>query len=161
MRRKTLSSPHLRGHHIPILPVNKSIIDVFADFFRYLNECSKTYIQETHPNGSELWKSFDKHIVYILSHPNGWEPAQQSYMRRAAVLAGLTTDTEAEKEGNTLQFVTEGEASLNFCITNGLTKDCMTVCPDVFPRIYTITDLIVNPEEWKWRYNCRCRWRNR
>lgn len=82
-------------------------------------------------------------------------------MRRAAVLAGLTTDTEAEKEGNTLQFVTEGEASLNFCITNGLTKDCMTVCPDVFPRIYTITDLIVNPEEWKWRYNCRCRWRNR
>lgn len=52
--------------------------------------------------------------VFILCHPNGWKGAQQGRMREAAIKAGLVPDT---KEGrNRVQFVTEGEASLHYCI---------------------------------------------
>jgi len=54
----------------------------------------------------------------VLSHPNGWEGAQQWQMRQAAILAGLIPDTTAGH--SRLSFVTEGEASLHFAIHNGL-----------------------------------------
>ncbi|TFK64297.1 hypothetical protein BDN72DRAFT_901681, partial [Pluteus cervinus] len=69
---------------IPRLPAGKTIIDVFADYFRYLFQSTKTYIEERHPSGKLLWSSFESNIEFILSHPNGWEGAQQSQMRQAA-----------------------------------------------------------------------------
>ncbi|KZP02654.1 hypothetical protein FIBSPDRAFT_770389, partial [Athelia psychrophila] len=63
-------------------------------------------------------------IDFVLTHPNGWEGAQQSEIRRAAVLAGLSSDT---LEGQSrIQLLTEGEASLHFCIGNGLASDATT-----------------------------------
>jgi molecular chaperone DnaK (HSP70) len=54
----------------------------------------------------------------VLSHPNGWEGAQQDKVRQAAILAGVIPDTN---DGySRLLFVTEGEASLHFAIQNGL-----------------------------------------
>lgn len=98
--------------------MNKTIVEVFADFLAYLFECASTYIQETHPNGAALWKSVEGKIDFVLSHPNGWEGSQQSQMREAAILARLIPGT---LEGNArLSFVTEGEASLHFAIHNGL-----------------------------------------
>ncbi|KDR70712.1 hypothetical protein GALMADRAFT_103100 [Galerina marginata CBS 339.88] len=103
---------------IPPLPLNKTVIDIFADFLRYLLACAKSYIQTTHPNGSDLWNSVMGDIEFILSHPNGWEGAEQSQMRKAAVLARLIPDNTS---GHTrLSFVTEGEASLHFAIRHGL-----------------------------------------
>lgn len=103
---------------IPSLPLNKTVVEVFADFLAYLLECASNYIQETHPNGVDLWASLKGQIDYVLSHPNGWEGTQQSQMRSAAILAGLVPNTPA---GNArLSFVTEGEASLHFAIQNGL-----------------------------------------
>ena len=65
-------------------------------------------------------------IDFVLSHPNGWEGAQQSKMRQAAVLAKLIPD---KPEGHSrLSFVTEGEASLHYCIRNGLPGGAMKVC---------------------------------
>ena len=62
---------------------------------------------------------------FVLTHPNGWEGAQQSMMRTAAVQAGLIPDNQ---EGHShLSFVTEGEASLHFCIQSGLTNDAIKV----------------------------------
>jgi hypothetical protein len=89
-----------------------------------LYECARSYIQDTHPNGSEFWTSVERHIEFVLSLPNGWEGAQQSQMRHAAVLAGLVTDGDAQAR---LQFVTEGEASLHFCVKKGLMTDAVTV----------------------------------
>ena len=101
------------------------MLQVFADFLRYLNQCTKSYIQETHANGSCLWESLEHQIAYVLTHPNGWEGAQQSEMRRAAVIAGLVPDTE---EGRSrVSFVTEGEASLNYCIQRGLISEMTKV----------------------------------
>ena len=76
------------GDQIPPLPLNKTVVDVFADFLRYLLECASSYIQDTHVNGSDFWNSVKSQIDFVLSHPNGWEGIQQSEMRRAAILAG-------------------------------------------------------------------------
>ncbi|KAF9262594.1 hypothetical protein L218DRAFT_980444 [Marasmius fiardii PR-910] len=102
---------------LPSLPANKSAEDVFADFLRYLFICAKNYICETIPDPS-FWSSIENNIDFILSHPNGWEGAQQFSMRRAAIKAGLIPDTP--KGRARLTFVTEGEACLHFCIHNHL-----------------------------------------
>ena len=94
------------------------MVDVIADFLSYLFECAQTYIVETHPNGNSLWTSIGDRIDVFLSHPNGWEGIQQSQLRRAAVIAGLIPDTPAGHAR--VSFVTEGEASLHYCIDSGL-----------------------------------------
>lgn len=98
--------------------MNKSIVDLFSDYMQYLYTCAKTYIQDTHAEDNELWAALEHQIVYVLTHPNGWEGAQQEQMRKAAILAGLVPDTHQGR--SRVRFVTEGEASLHFCIQSGL-----------------------------------------
>lgn len=105
-------------NEIPPLPLNKTVVEVFADFLAYLLECASTYIQDTHANGADLWASVKDQIDFVLSHPNGWEGTQQGEMRKAAILAKLVPDTTAGHAR--LSFVTEGEASLHFAVQNGL-----------------------------------------
>ena len=100
-------------------------IDVFADFLRYLYQCAEKYIEETYFNGPKLWESLQPTSEFVLSHPNGWEGAQQSMMCRAAVTAGLIPDGSAGQAR--LSFITEGEASLHFCIQKGLTNEAIKV----------------------------------
>jgi len=103
---------------IPPLPLNKTVVDVFADFLAYLLQCASSFIQEAHANGARLWESVKNKLYFVLSHPNGWEGAQQAEMRKAAVLAKLIPDTT---DGHArLSFVTEGEASLHFAVHNCL-----------------------------------------
>ena len=102
------------------------MVGVFADFLSYLLECASSYIQDTHANGPELWNSVKSDIDFVLSHPNGWEGAQQSEIRRAAVLAELIPDNESGH--SRISFVTEGEASLHFSVENGLPAGAMKVC---------------------------------
>lgn len=53
-------------------------------------------------------------IHFVLTHPNAWEGSQQAQLRQAAVLGGLISDSPAGQRR--LQFLTEGEASLHFCL---------------------------------------------
>ena len=101
------------------------MVEVFADFLRYLLECASRYIRDTHTNGPDLWNSVKSHIDFVLSHPNGWEGTQQSEIRRAAVLAGLVPDNPSGH--SRLSLVTEGEASLHFFVQNGLPAGAMKV----------------------------------
>ena len=103
---------------IPPLPLNKTVVDVFADFLAYLLECASSFIQDTHANGARLWESVKDDLYFVLSHPNGWEGAQQAEMRKAAVLSKLIPDTTTGHAR--LLLVTEGEASLHFAVQNGL-----------------------------------------
>ncbi|KAI0750429.1 hypothetical protein C8Q74DRAFT_1394251 [Fomes fomentarius] len=98
---------------IPPLPPGKTVVDVFADFFTYLFNCTRRFISETHANGDSIWRSVEGCIEYVLSHPNGWEGAQQAKLRQAAVMAGLIPDNDA------------GHAHENFCIQSGLTTDTL------------------------------------
>ena len=91
----------------------------------YLFCCAKRYIIETHAGGQRTWDSVVNSIDFIFAHPNGWEGVQQEKMRSAAVAGGLIPDTH---EGRArVQFVTEGEASLHFCMNSELAKDAIKV----------------------------------
>ena len=107
------------------MPPNKSIVDVFADFLSYLFDCARTYIKEIQPTGAKFWSTIANNIDFVLTHPNGWEGQQQSLMRQAAVQGGLVADSDEGK--GRVSFVTEGEASLHFCLSKGLVVDGMKV----------------------------------
>ena len=133
LRPEHLDSKAISQRDLKPLPSNLTAVDVLADFLGYLFGCTRRYICETHSNGESLWNSVQDHIVFVLSHPNGWEGLQQSKMRQAAVAAGLIPDTN---EGHSrIRFVTEGEASLNFCINNGLATDAIEVGVVLFDRV--------------------------
>jgi hypothetical protein len=127
LRPKNMASNHVSDQDIPPLPPNMTALQILSDFMGYLFQCTKTYIQETHASGRDMWTSFENNIDFVLSHPNGWEGPQQTQIRRAAVLAGLVPDSP---EGQTrIQLVTEGEASLHFCLsTEKTTGSFKVVC---------------------------------
>ncbi|KAH9840789.1 uncharacterized protein C8Q71DRAFT_794860 [Rhodofomes roseus] len=112
-----------KGESLPKIWITKSVIDIFADYLAYLVRCAKEFIAEL-PLGRQVLKS-EANVEYVMSHPNAWGGKQQNNMRRAAILAGLVPDTHAGHAR--VHFVTEGEASLHFCIVNGLTQDIMKV----------------------------------
>ena len=98
------------------LPKGKTIIDIFADFMRYLFDSTKELFVSSEPNGELRWSSISKSIELVLTHPNGWKGPQQNQLRIAAVKAGIIRDTPAEHAR--VHFVTEGEASFSFCATH-------------------------------------------
>lgn len=153
LRPDHLDSEEVNKSNIPQLPAGKTVIEVFGDFLAYLFSCAHRYITETHANGDLLWHSVANHIEIVLSHPNGWEGIQQTRMRRAAILGGLVPDTSAGY--SRIHFVTEGEASLHFCLRNGLVSDSIKVnliiiCPSVLTFL---------PSGRRECSHCRCRWR--
>lgn len=121
LRPKGLASSQVNDDDLPPLPFNKSAVQVLGDFMKYLYQCAQTYIRDTH--SPEMWASVANNVDFVLTHPNGWEGAQQSQIRRAAVLAGLIPDTS--NGHSRVQLLTEGEASLHFCIGNALTSESM------------------------------------
>jgi hypothetical protein len=123
---------------IPPLPQNKTIVKVFGDFLRYLYKCTQTYITETHASGAELWDSLEGHADFVLTHPNGWEGPQQAQMRSAAVHGGLIPDSP---DGHArVQFVTEGEASLHYCIGKNYSADVIQASHSVFRSDGSVVD---------------------
>ncbi|KAI0784588.1 hypothetical protein C8Q75DRAFT_724303 [Abortiporus biennis] len=120
LRPKTMTLK-MNGMRLSPLPRNKSAVDVFGDFLSYLFQCTRSFIIDTHANGKALWRAVEHDIQFVLSHPNGWEGAQQTKMRRAAIYGGLIPDTDEGKAR--IRFVTEGEASLHACVLNGLAQD--------------------------------------
>ncbi|KAJ7578250.1 hypothetical protein C8J56DRAFT_1060374 [Mycena floridula] len=55
---------------IPALPPDKTALQVFGDFLKYLFQCAESYIQET--NRLDFWSSIQSQIDFVLPHPNGW-----------------------------------------------------------------------------------------
>lgn len=115
----------MNGMQLGPLPRHKTSVDVFGDFLAYLFRCTRNFITDTHANGPSMWNAVEHDIQFVLSHPNGWEGAQQTKMRRAAVYGGLIPDTDEGKAR--IRFVTEGEASLHACVLNGLAADVLSV----------------------------------
>ncbi|OJA08932.1 hypothetical protein AZE42_05319 [Rhizopogon vesiculosus] len=134
LRAEHLASSHIREDDIPPLPRGKSAVQVLADFMRYLFQCARTYIQESHLN---LWRSVENSIEFVLTHPNGWEGPQQQQIRRAAELAGLIS---CKKEQSHVHLLTEGEASLHFCVTN-------VIASNAFSSPIAVSDFPVEEED--------------
>ena len=106
------------------LPNGKSILDLFADFIRYLFDSAVNHIKEAEPTGDLLWENFGPTVELVLTHPNGWEGRQQEVMRKAVVQAGIFNKEEAFSR---VSFVTEGEASFNYCATNTKSGELLEV----------------------------------
>ncbi|EDR09826.1 uncharacterized protein LACBIDRAFT_325660 [Laccaria bicolor S238N-H82] len=115
---------NMNGMRLSPLPKRKTAVHVFGDFLAYLYRCTRIFITDTHANGAALWNAVENDIQFVLSHPNGWEGAQQTKMRRAAVYGALIPDTNEGKAR--IRFVTEGEASLHACVLNGLAADVLS-----------------------------------
>jgi hypothetical protein len=115
----------MNGMRLPPLPKGKSATEVFGDFLGYLYLCTRNFIRDTHANGDSLWTAVEADIQFVLSHPNGWEGAQQTKMRNAAIYAQLISSSDSDKAR--VRFVTEGEASLHACVLNGLADDVLSV----------------------------------
>ena len=108
------------------LPKGKTLIDVFADFMRYLFDSTKELFEASEPNGELRWNSISDSIELVLAHPNGWRGLQQSRLRTAAIKAGIIQDIPAEHAR--VHFVTEGEASFSFCATQTQAGESLKVC---------------------------------
>jgi hypothetical protein len=108
------------------LPRGKTIIDVFADFMRYLFDSTEALFKSSEPNGELRWNSISQSIELVLTHPNGWRGPQQSRLRAAAVKAGIVRDTPAGHAR--VRFVSEGEASFSFCATKTHAGENLKVC---------------------------------
>ena len=128
----------MNGMRLPPLPKGKSAVHVFGDYLGYLFRCAKNFIIDTHAGGASLWRAVEEDLQFVLSHPNGWEGAQQTKMRRAAVHGGLIPDTDAGKAR--IRFVTEGEASLHACVLNGLANEMLTV----FAILYCLRPTLIS-----------------
>ena len=124
LRPKTMKL-QMNGMQLGPLPRGKNAVDLFGDFLGYLFRCTRVFIIDTHANGQALWNAVEAEMQFVLSHPNGWEGAQQSKMRRAAIYGGLIPNTDEGK--SRIRFVTEGEASLHACVLNGLAADVLSV----------------------------------
>ena len=98
------------------LPRGKTIVDVFADFMGYLFDSTRTLFKTSEPNGEIRWDSVSGNVELVLTHPNGWGGPQQTKLRTAAIKAGIVPDTPSGR--SRVHFVTEGEASFNFCATH-------------------------------------------
>ena len=108
-----------------VFPGGKTVIDVFADFMRYLfDTTTKAIVESSEPDGKFRWDS--KSIELVLTHPNGWGDPQRAHLRNAAVKAGIIQDTPAEHAR--VHFVSEGEASFNFCVTHTQEGENLEVC---------------------------------
>ena len=108
----------------PKLPKGKSIVDLFADFIRYLFDSTVAHIKEAEPTGDLLWTNFGPTVELVLAHPNGWEGQQQGVMRKAVIQAGIFNEEEARSR---VSFVTEGEASFNYCATHTKSGESLEV----------------------------------
>jgi hypothetical protein len=100
-------------------------VQVFGDYLRYLYECTREFIQDTHANGPRVWNSLESDAEFVLTHPNGWGSAQQAQMRRAAIYGGLILDRPDEY--TRVHFVTEGEACLHYCMGNDSASEVIKV----------------------------------
>ena len=111
------------------LPKGKSLQAIFADFIRYLYDSAKAFIQECDPKGNELWESVERNIDLILSHPNGWGYLEQDFLRGSVVQASVFTMQEVYSR---VSFVTEGEATFNFCVNNIRSGELLEVLVSFF-----------------------------
>jgi len=136
------------------LPKGKTIVDVFADFMRYLFDSTKTLFIASEPNGELRWDSVSDNIELVLTHPNGWGGPQQTQLRTAAVLAGIVPDTPAGH--SSVNFVTEGEASFNFCATHTQAGKDLKVCHTTPIQILSFNTLAA----WRGSFDHRCGWWN-
>jgi hypothetical protein len=77
---------------------------------------TKSFFESRTADGARIWSSLIDKSDIAISHPNGWGLQEQSILRRAAIMAEMVSEADA---GTRIRFVSEGEASVHFCLIHG------------------------------------------
>ncbi|CAE6451832.1 unnamed protein product [Rhizoctonia solani] len=145
-----LHPAHMRADNIKLdpLPSEISLSQIYSDFLGYLFRQTREYFEDHIIDGKSIWEKYMPTVEVIMAHPNGWHAREQSFLRNAAVKSGVFNRPGATVANN-IQFVTEAEASVHYCIqhTNLKTRlnvgDIFAVCDaggsTVDTTLYSIT----------------------
>ncbi|KAG8917973.1 hypothetical protein FRC02_002740 [Tulasnella sp. 418] len=115
----------LAGAPISPLPAGKTIVQVVGDYLSYMSRASIDHFKNQMVGSDDIWEKVKNKVIYVLCHPNGWDTYQHEEMRRAAVHGGLVPSNEDGR--SRIHFVSEGEASLHWCVLNGVSKRALQV----------------------------------
>lgn len=107
--------PSLSNFDIPKLPAGVTIRQVYVDMMAYLMENTRRFYEGNNANGTGIWSRLRDSMIIVLSTPNGWDMPEQSFLRDAAIKAGLVAAQDAQ---DLIQFVTEAEASVYATLSN-------------------------------------------
>lgn len=94
------------------LPPQVELSTIYVDFIKYLLEHTASRLVES--TGADLWRQYGADAEVILTHPNLWGPAQQDFLRNAAIEAGLIS---RERAVTNLHFIEEAEAAARYCVS--------------------------------------------
>lgn len=117
MALKRAENPSTEGEDMEdyiLIPPGKSAQDIFSDYLSWMMKCTESFIAAKYRGGEQLLEETRKTRTIVLTHPNGWEGAQQAAMRAACIEAGIVDKTRAK----TVRFVSEAEASLTFALAS-------------------------------------------
>ncbi|KAG8807085.1 hypothetical protein FRC17_004661, partial [Serendipita sp. 399] len=103
---------------IPPLPRGTSLVQVYADFIRYIYKVTKNFFTNKTPTGQQIWSRLENRMPIIFCVPNGWDIRQHAVITDAAKRSGIVTEHDAEDR---LWFLTEGEASVHYALAHSKT----------------------------------------
>ena len=89
---------------------------VYGDFLHYLLKNTRAFFESRTPNGASIWQQLIDDAEFVIAHPNAWGLREQHVLRRAAIRADYASVAQADSR---VRFVSEGEASVHFCIVHG------------------------------------------
>ncbi|KEP48820.1 putative heat shock 70 kDa protein 12A [Rhizoctonia solani 123E] len=92
------------------LPPGITLAQIYSDFLGYLLKHTKAFVEKRMARGKEVWEKHKPTMEVVIAHPNGWDTPEQDFLRKAAIDSGFV-DSESQ-----VQFVTEAEASVHYCI---------------------------------------------
>ncbi|KAG8729451.1 hypothetical protein FRC11_008746 [Ceratobasidium sp. 423] len=95
------------------LPTGVPLRQIYSDFLGYLLKHTRAYFEDRILDGRQIWECYSPTMEVVIAHPNGWGTREQAFLRSAAVSAGFSTTDQARRK---IQFVSEAEASVHFCI---------------------------------------------
>ncbi|CAE6514471.1 unnamed protein product [Rhizoctonia solani] len=95
------------------LPAEIPLTQIYSDFMGYLLKHTKAFVEKRIPLGKQIWEKYKHTMEVVIAHPNGWDTPEQDFLRKAAVHSGFVDPDKAVRQ---VQFVTEAEASVHFCI---------------------------------------------
>lgn len=94
------------------LPPGVILQQVYSDFMGYLLKHTQTFFEDRLIDGKKIWERYKHTMEIVITHPSGWGAHEQTFLRAAAIRAGITSPDQASAR---IQFVTEVEASIYYC----------------------------------------------
>lgn len=116
---RSMEDPTHTQDILPQLPPHIQLGTIYSNLLQYLFEHARKYYNEK-PGAKPVWERLKDRISFVFTVPNGWDIPEQHFLRKAAINAGLVTETDAEQ---LLDYITEGEASVHFSLANSMCED--------------------------------------